>query len=94
MKDNFQTEVTLNNKEIECSAAVNLICLYLSNSYFEQPENVTIFFVYFFVIFWYQSLNRAKDQFCSSVYVAMVAVQVTVLGQGAPEVAAILAGAA
>ena len=40
------------------------------------------------------TLNRAKDQFCSSVYVAMVAVQVTVLGQGAPEVAAILAGLA
>ena len=45
MKDNFQTEDTLNNKEVEGSATENLKCLYLSTGYFAQPENFTTFFV-------------------------------------------------
>ena len=55
MKDHFQTEDTLNNKEFEGSATENLKCLYLCMGYFAQPENFTTFFVNFFVIFWYQS---------------------------------------
>ena len=45
MKDHFQTEDTLNNKEVEGSATENLKCLYLCTGYFAQPENFTTFFV-------------------------------------------------
>ena len=51
MKDHFQTEDTLNNKEVEGSATENLKCLYLCTGYFAQPENFTTFFVEFLVIF-------------------------------------------
>ena len=44
MKDHFQTEDTLNNKEVEGSATENLKCLYLCTGYFAQPENFTNFF--------------------------------------------------
>ena len=47
VKDNFQTEDTLNNKEVEGSAAENLKCLYLCMGYFGQPEDFNTFFVYF-----------------------------------------------
>ena len=49
MKDHFQTEDTLNNKEVEGSATENLKCLYLCAGYFAQPENCTTFFVSFFL---------------------------------------------
>ena len=44
MKDHFQTEDTLNNKEVKSSATKNLKCLYLCADYFAQPENFTTFF--------------------------------------------------
>ena len=44
MKDNFQTEDTVNNMEIGGSATENLKCLYLCMGYFAQPENFTTFF--------------------------------------------------
>ena len=47
MKDHFQTEDTLNNKEVEGSATENIKCLYLCTGYFAQPENFTTFFVIF-----------------------------------------------
>ena len=37
MNDNFQTEDTLNNKEVEGSAAENLKCM----GYFAQPDIFT-----------------------------------------------------
>ena len=38
MRIRFQTEETLNSKEVEGSAAENLKCLYLCMGYFVQPE--------------------------------------------------------
>ena len=51
MKDHFQTEDTLNNKEVEGSVTENLKCLYLSNGYFAPHTNFMIFFIIFCVIF-------------------------------------------
>ena len=47
MRIRFQTEDTLNSKEVEGSAAENLKCLYLCTGYFEQPEIFTKNVVYF-----------------------------------------------
>ena len=52
MRDHFQTENTLKNKEIECSAAENLKCLYLCTGYFAQPENFTTFLFLIFCDFY------------------------------------------
>ena len=38
MKDHFQTEDTLNNKEVEGSAIESLKCLYLCTGYFAQQK--------------------------------------------------------
>ena len=71
MKDHFQTEDTLNNKEVEGSATENLKCLYLCMGYFAQPENFTTFFVKFFVIFWYQSWLEQTSESGISYFFSM-----------------------
>ena len=53
MKDHFQTEDTLNKKEVEGSATENLKC------YFAQPENFTTYFGYFFIFF--REINKVKN---------------------------------
>ena len=42
MKEHSQPEDTLDNKEVEVSAAENLKCLYLCSGYFAQPKKITI----------------------------------------------------
>ena len=51
MKVHFQTEDTLNNKEVEGSATANFKCLYLCTGYFAQPENFTTFLLNFLCFF-------------------------------------------
>ena len=45
IKDHSDTEDTLNNKELEGSAAENLKCLYLRTGYFVQPKNFMAFYL-------------------------------------------------
>ena len=49
----------------------NLRCLYLGRGYFAQPENFTTFFVYFFVIFWYQSWIEQTSESGISYFFSM-----------------------
>ena len=47
MKDQFQTEDTLNNKKVEGFATENLKCIYLSMRYFVQTKNFRAFLWFF-----------------------------------------------
>ena len=61
MKDHFQTEDILNNKEVEGSAAENLKYLYLYTGFFAQPNNLAKNIVKFVIIFLVSILTCANQ---------------------------------